>query len=100
MNLHSYIVVVSAEEFEAVRARQPELCEGYLIPVVGSKSASELMDPRLLVEESFAFMNSHAEGRAQLDRLADVITDEFSFMFDFFAQQYKRRLNGGDQRPS
>jgi len=49
-----------------VRARQ-----------VGSKSASELMDPRLLVEESFAFMNSHAEGRAQLDRLADVITDEF-----------------------
>lgn len=57
---------------------------------VGSKSAQELMDPRLLVDESFEHMNSHPEGRAQLDRLADVVADEYSFMFDFFAAQYQK----------
>eukprot|EP00961_Rhodomonas_salina_P279221 3772100-Rhodomonas_salina.1 len=34
MHLHTSLVIVSPAEFEAVRARQPELCEGYLIPVV------------------------------------------------------------------
>mmetsp|Transcript_22793 Transcript_22793/g.53903 ORF Transcript_22793/g.53903 Transcript_22793/m.53903 type:complete len:297 (-) Transcript_22793:128-1018(-) len=86
VRLHHSIVVVSAEEFEAVRAKEPELCEGYLVPVVGSKSAAELMDPRLLVEESFEHMNRSAEGRAQMDRLAEVLDDEFSFMFDFLAK--------------
>lgn len=32
--VNTSIVVITPEEFEAVRAQQPELCEGYLIPVV------------------------------------------------------------------
>jgi len=86
IHIRTSLVVVTPEEFESVRAQDPDLCEGYLIPVVGSKSAAELMDPRLLLEESFAHMNSCAEGRHKLDRLADVLAQEFSFIFDFLAQ--------------
>mmetsp|Transcript_46542 Transcript_46542/g.109388 ORF Transcript_46542/g.109388 Transcript_46542/m.109388 type:complete len:466 (+) Transcript_46542:125-1522(+) len=90
VNFNTSLVVVPPEEFEAVRATHPELCEGYLIPVVGSKSAQELMDPQLLVEESFEHMRRTPEGVRQMDKLADVYLEAFSGMFDYFAQRNLR----------
>lgn len=75
-------VEVTPEEFEAARAVNPGACEGYMIPVTGSKSAVELLHPRLCQEESFAFLNSHEAGRRVLDRLADKIERDFAFVFE------------------
>jgi len=78
-------VVVTPEEYESVRMQSPEQCESYLVPIVGSKSAYQLMDPALLQQESFAGMSSTEEGRRQLDMLADKIDSGFEFLYDFFA---------------
>lgn len=40
--------MVTPEEYESVRMQSPEQCESYLVPIVGSKSAYQLMDPALL----------------------------------------------------
>eukprot|EP00961_Rhodomonas_salina_P190382 2568612-Rhodomonas_salina.1 len=39
------VVFVSPEEFEAVRAKQPELCEGYMVPVVASPLLTRVRYP-------------------------------------------------------
>eukprot|EP00961_Rhodomonas_salina_P103999 1399654-Rhodomonas_salina.1 len=78
----STFVEVTPEEFEAARTlnRDPGACEGYMIPVMGYKSAAELLHPRHLQEESFAFLNSHEAGRQVLDRLADKIERDYAFV--------------------
>jgi len=80
------LVEVTAEEYEAARGRDPRVCEGYMIPVVGSKSAAQLLDPRLAEEESFAHLSAHPEGRVSLDRFADYIEKEFAFVFAALAK--------------
>lgn len=79
-------VEVTEEEYEAVRAQKPEACEGYMIPLVGSKSAAELIDPQLADEESLAFLNASAEGHAVLDRLSDKLLHDFAFVFQALAE--------------
>lgn len=79
--LQQTAVEVTAEEYEAARAQDPQACEGYMIPVVGSKSAGELLAPTLAEEESFAFLNSHPAGRDTLDRFADSIESDFAFVY-------------------
>eukprot|EP00961_Rhodomonas_salina_P231346 3124866-Rhodomonas_salina.2 len=76
------MVVVSSEEYEAARAQKPEACEDYMLPLVGSKSAAELLDPRLEEEESFRFLNSRPEGQAVLERFADKIERDYAFVFE------------------
>lgn len=44
-----------------------------MIPVVGSKSTVQLLDPLLVEEESLAFLNWHPEGHSMLDCFADHI---------------------------
>lgn len=79
--LQQTMVEVTAAEYEAARAVDPQACEGYMIPVVGSKSAAELLSPRLAQDEAFAHLNSFAEGRATLDRFAAHIEQEYGFLF-------------------
>lgn len=76
------MVVISPEEYEVARKRNAGVCEGFMIPLVGSKSAAELLDERLEQEESFAWLNSRPEGRAVLDRFADKLDRDFAFVFD------------------
>eukprot|EP00961_Rhodomonas_salina_P166000 2236756-Rhodomonas_salina.2 len=52
-----------------------------MIPLVGSKSAAELLHPRLAEEESLAFLSASEEGRAVMDRLAAVIERDYAFVF-------------------
>lgn len=79
------MVEVSAEEYEAVRAVNPDACEGELVPLVGSKSAGELLDPRLGEQESFVSLNASEEGRAVLDKLASKIREDFGFVLEALA---------------
>jgi len=79
--LRQSMVELSAAEYEAARAVDPEACEGYMIPLVGSKSAAELLAPRLAEEESLAFLSASEEGRAVLDRLAATIERDYAFVF-------------------
>eukprot|EP00961_Rhodomonas_salina_P220626 2982712-Rhodomonas_salina.2 len=83
--LQHTIVEVTPEEYEAARAIDPLSCEGYMIPVVGSKSAAELLAPDLAEKESFAFLSSRPAGRAALDRFADFIEKEYQFVFETLA---------------
>lgn len=89
------MVEVSAEEYEAARRTDPEACEGYMIPLVGSKSAAELVDPSLVEQESFAFLNSHPAGRSTLDHFADILEHEYAFVFGAL-----ERLSLSDNLPS
>eukprot|EP00961_Rhodomonas_salina_P165996 2236755-Rhodomonas_salina.1 len=87
--LQQTMVELSAAEYAAARAVDPEACEGYMIPVVGSKSAAELLHPRLAEEESLTFLSASEEGRAVMDRLAAVIERDYAFVFKFAAAAAK-----------
>lgn len=85
------MVEIAAEEYESVRSVDPSACEGYMIPIVGSKSAAQLLDPRRAEAESFAFLSSHPSGRATLHRLADHLEREFAFSAGILATLRLRR---------
>jgi len=76
------MVEISAEEYEAVRAVNPEACEPSMIPLVGSQSAAELLDPELEEKESLAALRSTPAGCATLDRLADKMFSDFACVFE------------------
>lgn len=76
------MVEISEEEYEAVRTVTPEVCEGFMIPLVGSQSAAELLDPDLEQKESLAVLNSTPAGCAMLDRLADKMLCDFACVFE------------------
>lgn len=58
------MVVVSPEEYDAVRARSPELCEGYLIPVVVAHS----LPPAVRVHWHHHLRRREAEAHSRLRR--------------------------------
>eukprot|EP00286_Rhodomonas_abbreviata_P021091 CAMPEP_0181303704 /NCGR_PEP_ID=MMETSP1101-20121128/8712_1 /TAXON_ID=46948 /ORGANISM="Rhodomonas abbreviata, Strain Caron Lab Isolate" /LENGTH=303 /DNA_ID=CAMNT_0023409319 /DNA_START=337 /DNA_END=1248 /DNA_ORIENTATION=- len=78
--LKQSLVVISVDEYKTAVEQHPELCEELTTKVMGRKPVEELLSQKLLEEESMSTLSSTPEGRAKLDKLADIVEGMFSFL--------------------